>query len=148
MKTLLCVCALALLTASAAAKPGIAVSTVNLRAASNTTSEILAKIPGGARLDVGECREGWCAVTFQGRSGFAIATALDASGRAPRPAVRRPPPGYVPDDDDFEPAGPYPPGYAVGPRVYVGPPVVYGPGPYWGPYWGPRWGWGYGWRRW
>jgi hypothetical protein len=146
MKTLLCAGALALLTASAAAKPGIAVSTVNLRADANTTSEILAKIPAGARLDVGGCTAGWCAVTFQGKAGFAIATALDASGRAPRPAVRRPP-GAMPDDDDFEPAGPYPPGTVVGPRVYVGPPV-YGPGPYWGPYWGPRWGYGWGWRRW
>ena len=146
MKTILCAGALALLlTANAAAKPGFAVSTVNLRAESNTTSEILAKIPGGARIDVGDCVEGWCAVTFQGRSGFAIATALDASGRAPRQAVRRPPPGYDPDDDDdYVPAAP-PPGYVVGPRVY-GPPVVYGPGPYWGGYWGPRWG--YGWRRW
>ena len=140
-------CVLAL-TASAAAKPGIAVSTVNLRAEANTTSAVLTKIPGGARLEIGDCTEGWCAVTYKGQSGFAIATALDTSGRVARAPVRRPvpPQGYVPDDDDdFEPAGPYPPGYVVGPRVY-GPPVVYGPGPYWGGYWGPRWG--YGWRRW
>ena len=84
---------------------------------------------------------------LQGQSGFAIATALDTSGRIARAPARRPPPDYVPDDDDddFVPAGPYPPGYVVGPRVY-GPPVVYGPGPYWGGYWGPRWGYGYGWR--
>lgn len=146
MKTILCAGAFALLlTANAAAKPGVAVSTVNLRAESNTTSAIVAKIPGGARIDVGACAEGWCAVTFQGRSGFAIATALDTSGRMSRP-VRRPMPGYDPDDD-YEPA--YPPGYVVGPSVYVGPPIAYGPwGPHWGPYWGPRWGYGGGWRRW
>src|SRR6185295_1546551 len=78
MKTLLCAGALALaLTASAAAKPGTAVTTVNLRAEANTTSEILGKIQGGSRLDVGDCTGGWCAVTWAGKSGFAIATALD-----------------------------------------------------------------------
>ena len=149
MKFLCATACLLMLTASAAAKSGIATSTVNLRAEANTASAVLTKIPGGARIDVGDCTEGWCAVTYRGQSGFAIATALDTSGRVARPAVRRPPPGYVPDDDDdFVPAGPYPPGYVVGPRVYVGPPVVYGPGPYYGGYWGPRWGYGWGWRRW
>ena len=158
MKTLACAGAFALLlTASAAAKPATAITTVNLRAEANTTSAILSKIPGGSRLEIGDCTEGWCAVTFQGMSGFAIATALDTTGRAPPRAVRRAlPPGV--DDDDFTPVGrpyPRPPGYVVGPPGYVvGPPVVYGPGPYYyggpGPYWGGYYGprWGYGWRRW
>ena len=127
--------AVTLLTASAFAKPGVATTTVNLRAEANTTSEVLAKMPAGARLDVGDCTEGWCAVTFQGKSGFAIQTALDASGRPRRAAVRRgPPPGTDPDDD-YEPVGP---GYRPYP---VAPPVVYGPGPYYGPgpsFYGPR----------
>lgn len=155
MKTLLCAGALALfLAGSATAKPGVATTTVNLRAEANTTSAVLAKIPGGSRIEVGDCTEGWCAVTFGGKSGFAIQTALDTSGRAAvrRAPVRRgPPPGYDPDDDDeFVPA----PGYGYGPPAVVGPPgVVYGPGYYggygygWGPYWGYRRGWG-GWRRW
>src|SRR6185503_7502632 len=94
MKSLLCAGAFALLLAgSAAAKPGTAVTTVNLRAEANTTSEILGKIQGGSRLDVGDCTGGWCAVTWAGKSGFAIATALDLSGR---PMLRRgPPPGYI-----------------------------------------------------
>ena len=141
-------CALLLLTGAAAAKPGIAASTVNLRAEANTTSDVLAKIPAGARIDVGECNSGWCAVTFQGKSGFAIATALDTSGR-PRPMAGppgAPPPGYVPVP---------PPGYAGPPGVVYGPgPYYYGPGPYYyGPYyggccWGRGYGYGYGWRRW
>jgi hypothetical protein len=139
----LVVCAFMLLAGAAAAKPGTAVSTVNLRAEANTNSAILAKIPGGSRIEVGDCTEGWCAVTFQGKSGFAIATALDTSGRVVRRAPPRPP-GVGPDDD-FEPVAPgYGPGYAV---VAPPPVVYYGPGPYWGPYWG----WGYrpwGWRRW
>ena len=86
-RLVLSACAFVLLSASALAKPGVATTTVNLRAEANTTSDILAKMPAGARLDVGDCNDGWCAVTFQGKSGFAIQTALDASGR-PR-AVRR-----------------------------------------------------------
>ena len=145
-------CALLLMSGAAAGKSGIAATTVNLRAEANTTSAIVAKIPGGARIDVGDCNDGWCAVTFQGKSGFAIATALDTTGRV----VRRPPrvrpagplPGYDLDDDEYVPVAP---GY--GPRPYVvGPPVVYGPGFYGpGPYFGWGLGWGYrpwGWRRW
>jgi hypothetical protein len=147
MKTLSCAAfALLMLSGAAAAKPGVAATTVNLRAEANTGAAILAKIPGGARLEVGDCTGEWCAVTYLGKSGFAIAIALDTTGR-PR-AVRRPlgpPPGY---DDDFVPAPGYP-AYAAGPPV-----VYYGPGPYWGPRYygyGPYWGygrWGGGWRRW
>jgi hypothetical protein len=152
MKRLALSSALMLLAGTAFAKPGVATSTVNLRAEANTTSEVLAKIPGGGRVDVGECKDGWCAVTFQGKNGFSIETSLDASGK-PRRVVRRAlPPGADPDDD-FEPVGAYgprPPGYVVAP----GPGIVYAPGPYYygyGPYWGGygyrRWG-GYGYRRW
>ena len=133
--------ALLLMAGAAAAKPGLAASNVNLRAEANTTSEVLAKIPAGALLDVGDCNDGWCAVTFRGKAGFSIATALDTSGK-PRRLVRRPAPRPgVDPDDDFEPVGP---GYAV-----VRPPIVYAPGPYYygpGPYYG--YGYGYGYRRW
>jgi len=148
---LLCAGAIILVTAaSAAAKPGVAISTVNLRADPNTASDVVVKIPAGSRIDVGECNDGWCAVTFQGKSGFSIATSLDTTGRAPpRQAVRRAPPrgpgpGYDYDDDGEVVRGPAPPGYVrvPGPGVYVEPrPYYYGPGPYWGPYWGPRWWW-------
>ena len=138
-------CAFMLLTGTAAAKLGVAATTVNLRAEANTSSAIVTKIPGGSRIEVGDCTDGWCAVTFQGKSGFAIATALDTTGRVARRAPRPVPPGVDPDDD-FEPVAPgYGPAYAVAP-----PPVVYyGPRPYWygpGPYWGYRRHWG--WRRW
>jgi hypothetical protein len=132
----------------AAAKPGVATSTVNLRADPNTASEIVAKIPAGSRVEVGECNDGWCAVSYGGKSGYSIATSLDTTGRAPpRRAVRRPPPGpgyaYEDDDDDVVVRGPAPPGYVrvPGPGAYAAPrPYYYGPGPYWGPYWAP---WGY-----
>lgn len=155
MRRFLCAGACVLLLAGgAAAKPGVATTTVNLRAEANTTSEVLAKIPGSGRLDIGECKDGWCAVTYKGKNGFVIATAVDTSGRAPQRSVRRPGPGvrgYDPDDD-FVPApgyGPPPPGAVYGPGpYYYGPRPYYGPG-YYGPpifgfgYYGPR-----AWRRW
>jgi hypothetical protein len=146
LSRLLCAGAIILVTAAAAAaKPGVATSTVNLRADPNTASDVLVKIPAGSRIEVGECNDGWCAVTYAGKSGYSISTSLDVTGRAapPRQAVRRGPapgPGY--DDDEEVVRGPAPPGYVrvPGPGVYVEPrPYYYGPGPYWGPYWGPRW---------
>ncbi len=70
--------------AGAVAKPAYVATTVNLRAAPGTTSEIVAKIPGGSLVDTKDCTEGWCEVTWQDKSGFAIQTALDLSGRVPR----------------------------------------------------------------
>jgi uncharacterized protein YraI len=121
------------------AAPAYVPSTVNLRAAPGTTSEIVTKIPGGSLIDANECSEGWCAVTWQGKSGFAKQTALDMSGRVPqqRAAQRRPYPvqGEVYEDQ--------------GPADYVAeaPPVYYAPRPYYygyGPYyrsWGYRHRW-------
>jgi hypothetical protein len=152
MKRLALSCgALLLFAGAAAARPGTAATTVNLRAESSTTSAILAKIPAGSRIDVGDCIGEWCAVTFQGRSGFAIATALDTTRRVVRrpppmrgPVRQGPPPAYDPYDDDDD--------VVVAPRPYVvGPPaVVVAPGPYYG-YgygYGPYWGGGFGYRRW
>ena len=111
------------------AKPAYVASTVNLRAAPGTTSEIVSKIPGGSLVDAGECTEGWCAITWQDKSGFAIQTALDMSGRVPprSAAVRRP--VYGPD-------------YVEEPPIYyqVPPPPFYARPYYYGrPYYGHRW---------
>ena len=139
----ICAATLSLLSAaSAAAEPAYVPSTVNLRASAGTTNAIVTKIPGGSLVDVAACAEGWCEVDWQGKKGFAIATALDRSGRVPsrRPAVAR---------------GPATPGIAVEPApIVTGPPIVVGgpiyyPGPYYYGYYGrPYWGYRRGWRRW
>jgi uncharacterized protein YraI len=112
--------------AGALAKPAYVLTTVNLRASPGTTSEIVGKIPGGALIDATDCAEGWCAVTWQDKSGFAIQTALDLSGRVPPRAAG---PGYPPRgvyvEEEEEP-------------VYVAPPPVYYERPYYRPYWGWR----------
>jgi uncharacterized protein YraI len=121
---LLCLGVLLWSATFAAAKPAYVASTVNLRAAPGTTNEIVAKIPGGSLVDADNCTDGWCAVTWQDKSGFAIQTAIDMSGRVPRsPARSVRSPAYRSD-----------PGYvAEGPPIYYEepPPVYYGYGPYW-----------------
>ena len=120
---------------------------MNLRASAGTSSEVLAKIPAGTRLEVTNCAD-WCEVEWQGKKGFVIANALDRSGRAPAEAAKRAPaqrtannarprprprPNIVEDDDDYVP---------------VGPPVVYRP--YYYGYYGYRpyyYGYGYGYGR-
>jgi uncharacterized protein YraI len=124
--------------AAAAAAPAYVMSTVNLRSGAGTNNEIVTKIPGGSLVDATNCAEGWCEVEWQGKKGFAIATALDRSGRVPvrrGPAVAQGQAGYVPVAR---------PAYALGPPVVYGPPVYYYP---YRPYYG--YGWGYRrWRRW
>jgi uncharacterized protein YraI len=119
----------------ALAKPAYVASTVNLRAAPGTKSEVVTKIPGGSLIDAGECTEGWCEVTWQDKKGFAIQTGLDLSGRVPRQTTgsiaRRPVyRAYPPEDPNA--------GYVAvdEPTYYPPPPVYYYGGPYYRP-----WGW-------
>jgi uncharacterized protein YgiM (DUF1202 family) len=127
-------------TAMADAKPAYVATTVNLRAAPGTTSDVVAKIPGGSLIDANNCTEGWCAVTWQEKSGFAKESTLDMSGRVPQRAaaaqsVRRPPPQQVYADDDY---------VVESPPVYYGPPPPYYYG-YGGPYYRGGWGWRHRW---
>ena len=74
----------------ALAKPAYVTVTVNLRSAPGTTNEIVGKIPAGSLIDADNCTGGWCAVTWQDKSGFVIQTAIDLSGRVPPRRVVRP----------------------------------------------------------
>ena len=132
---LICAATLVLMAAGPAfADPAYVPSTVNLREGAGTDKPVLAKIPGGTRLEATNCGD-WCEVEWQGKKGFVIANALDRSGktRVPGPATksaseprttgsvaRRPPrrPKVYLEEDDYVP---------------MGPPVVYG-GPYYYPY--------------
>ncbi len=138
--------------AAAHAAPAYVKSTVNLRAGPGTDQSILGKIPAGSLIDASNCDGGWCAVDWQGKSGYAIATALDTSGRVPaaRRVARAAPPQAHYDDDDID--------IPAGPTVVVGAPAIYGyPYPYYRPfgyyrtrpYYGYRHGgWRGGYRRW
>ena len=118
---------LALSASGALANPAYVATTVNLRAAPGTSNEIVAKIPGGSLVDATDCAEGWCQVSWQGKTGFAIQTAIDLSGRVPPRAAMapgQPPRGPYPDEEVVYGAPP--------------PPVYYYDGPYYRPYWGWR----------
>jgi hypothetical protein len=142
--------AVACIAAPALAKPAYVASTVNLRAAPGTGSEIVAKIPSGSLVDTGGCDEGWCEITWQDKKGFVIQTSLDMSGRVPqqRTASAAAGPNYRPGPHGPQgPQGPYGPRLVEGPEVVDGPvyyaappppPVVYYGGPYYRPYWGWR----------
>jgi len=106
----------------------MATANVNLRSGPGTDSEVIATIPGGSPVRVANCNGEWCAVTWNGRNGYAIARNLDFGG----PRQARPYRGQPPYADGPEYAGP--PGY------YAPPAVVYGPGYYYDPGY-------YGWRR-
>jgi hypothetical protein len=146
--------AVACIAVSALAKPAYVASTVNLRAAPGTGSEIVAKIPGGSLVDTGGCDEGWCEITWQEKKGFAIQSALDLSGRVPQqraaapaaPANRQ---GSKGPQGHQGPQGPYGPQVVEGPEVVDGPVYYAAPPPavvyYGGPYYRPYWGWR---RRW
>jgi uncharacterized protein YraI len=145
-RLMICAAAIALVSAvSAAADPAYVASTVNLRSGATTSSDVLAKIPGGSLVDASNCGE-WCEVEWQGRKGYAIASALDRSGRVPpRRSAAAPRTAYgsgaYVEDDDYVPVGP--------PAVYAPPPYYYGYRPYYyRPYWGYGYGYRRGWRRW
>ena len=122
---------------SASAKPAYVPATVNLRAAPGTGSEIVTKSPGGSLIDADNCTEGWCSVTWQGKTGFAKETALDLSGRVPPRASAQRRLNAVPGEI-----------YDEGPDYVVeGPPVYYEPRPYsygYVPYYR-GWGWRHRW---
>jgi uncharacterized protein YraI len=136
----LCLGLLASAATSASAKPAYVPATVNLRAAPGTGSEIVSKIPGGSLIDADSCTEGWCSVSWQGKTGFAKETALDMTGRVPQRAAERRVngpqrvPGEVYDEGpDYVAEGP--------PVVYYGPrPYYYGYVPYYR-----GWGWRHRW---
>ncbi len=126
---------LALSAVTAGAAPAYVKSTVNLRAAPGTDQVILGKIPAGSLIEASNCDNGWCAVDWRGKSGYAISTVLDMSGRVPAPrrvarAAPPPPTGVPVDDDDDDDID-----IMVAPRRLYGPPVIYGyPYPYYRPF--------------
>ena len=133
---------------AASVRPGFARSAlvtanVNLRSAPGTDSEIITTIPGGSTVQITNCSSEWCAVTWNGHSGYAIARNLD-TGRPRQARQYRTQPRYAEDLDD----DPGPPVVYEEPEYYPPPPppIVYGPR-FYGPgyYYGPGWGWR---RRW
>jgi uncharacterized protein YraI len=62
-----------------AAKPIATTRETNLRKAPGTGSEILALIPKETTVEVSDCRNGWCRVSWNGQGGYAIARNFDTA---------------------------------------------------------------------
>ena len=79
---------LALSGAPSNAAPAYVKSTVNLRSGPATANDIVGKIPSGSLVEANNCSD-WCEVTWQGKTGYAIKSAIDTSGRVPAARARR-----------------------------------------------------------
>jgi hypothetical protein len=53
-------------------KPSVTIRQTNLRKAPRTDSEILTLVPKATTVGVGDCRDGWCRVSWNGQDGYAI----------------------------------------------------------------------------
>jgi hypothetical protein len=137
------------------AAPASATNNVNLRQGPGTNFPVVTTIPGGSQVEISGCQGQWCSVTWQGQTGYSIATSFDQGGNEPPPGGAPPPGatagGPVPAGPPGAPPGypPPPPGYPPPPPGYYPPPYYpgYGPYPYYG--YGPGYGYYYGpyWRR-
>jgi hypothetical protein len=58
------------------AKPLTTIRETNLREAPRTDSQILTVMPKGTTVEAGNCRDGWCRVSWNGQGGYAIARNL------------------------------------------------------------------------
>ena len=56
-----------------AAEPVATTRATNLRKAPGIDGEIVTLIPKGTTVEVGDCREGWCLVSWNGQDGYAMA---------------------------------------------------------------------------
>ena len=169
--------AVLVLSPRAEAAPALTTTTVNLRQGPGTNYPVVNRIPAGSQVEVAGCQGQWCSVTWQGQSGYTIATSLDqgpgpggpggpspdaqnapppgAEGapppKAPAPGYPQPPLGATAQGPiPTSPLGAPPPGYPPPPPGYSGyypPPGYYYPPGYYGPYY--PYGYYYGpyWRR-
>jgi uncharacterized protein YraI len=74
--------ALALGAGAAEARDGTTTRALALRAAPGSSAQVLATMPRGARVDVGDCERGWCEVAWSGTPGFALQSGLAVAAAA------------------------------------------------------------------
>jgi len=90
---------------AACSDPGVVIRQVNLQQAPASESAVLASIPRGAGIEVKECSNGWCSVSWNGRGGYVLAKDVRTGAAARASADAGPPgnpatPGNDNSDDD------------------------------------------------
>jgi hypothetical protein len=81
--------------------PGIVTRQVNLQQAPTSESAVLASIPRGRAVKVEKCTNGWCYVSWNGRSGYILAkdVSIGVPTRRSTDADRQGAPGEAGNDD-------------------------------------------------
>ncbi|HUZ30630.1 MAG TPA: SH3 domain-containing protein, partial [Xanthobacteraceae bacterium] len=67
-------------TQLARAAPALATNNVNLRQGPGTNFPVVSTIPAGSQVEISGCSGQWCAVVWQGQTGYSIATSFDQGG--------------------------------------------------------------------
>lgn len=67
---------------AACSDSGTVTSEAKLQQAPSAASQVLATIPQGSTLKVGDCSNGWCRASFKGRDGYLLAKSVRLSERA------------------------------------------------------------------
>src|SRR6266540_3460800 len=96
--------AAALLTFSAglaAAAPASVERSTKMRSGPGPKYRVVATLPRGSVIDVGDCAGAWCESSWRGRHGYVVRTSL-ASARAPAAVGGAPAPSYYDDYPGFD----------------------------------------------
>jgi uncharacterized protein YraI len=94
----------AFVSVTACSDAGTVTSETKLQEAPTAASKVLAVIPQGSAVKVGDCSNGWCRASFKGNDGFVLTKSVHLSERAFR-ATNEEPRG----EDETEDAGSPPP---------------------------------------
>jgi uncharacterized protein YraI len=81
--------------------PGVVRVQADLRQAPASESKVLAVIPKGSAIQVGDCSNGWCRVSWNGRGGYILTKSMRLAGGARGNMTE---PGQA--DEDADPAMP------------------------------------------
>ena len=95
MSTLINPCRAAALTlfmlggiASAQAAAATTTANVNVRSGAGTQFRVIATLAAGTRIDIDNCRAGWCELTTRGRQGFVSQSLLQTTPTRPEQPPR------------------------------------------------------------
>ncbi|WP_169822908.1 SH3 domain-containing protein [Methyloligella halotolerans] len=110
-----------LFAAAAEARQAQTTADLNLRTGPGTQYAIIATMPAGSRIDIGDCADGWCAVDWRGQDGYASMVGLTGGPVGPAPEVIVIDPPYPYRAGHYRSTNVYrelPPYAAVPPRFY------------------------------
>jgi uncharacterized protein YraI len=105
IRTAVALAALVIGAGAASAREGTTTTELGLHSGPAGNTELLLTMPAGSKVSVGACSGGWCKVTWNSYSGYAIQSRLVISAAAPSSRVARR--GSYPAGGDIVPI--YPP---------------------------------------